>query len=199
MRVCLGVQCLVAVAVAGAGGVVAAATNGTLGSTTTGSVTVTVSSPPPPRLVQILNLDDLTLNNNSPASSISMYGTKTASDDFCVVETTGGSVTVQVSTNTGIGIGGLWRANATDVSGATIPLDFRLTRADNSTAGVLGANNPQNDSASYTTTLSAGVARTSAAECTALGDNMKMHAGTDTLAADGRTYSAVITFVVTPQ
>jgi hypothetical protein len=199
MKINLGIYCLAAVVLAAAGGLAAAASSGTLGSTSTGSVTVTASAPPPPRLVQILNVDDLILNNSSPASSIAIYGTKSASDNFCIVETTGGSVAVQVSTNTGVAVDGLWRANAIDVSGATIRLDFRLTRDDNATTGVLGSNNPQNGSASFTTVLSAGVARASAAECTTLGDNMKMHAGIDELAANGRSYSATLTFVVTPQ
>ncbi|MFN7570160.1 MAG: hypothetical protein ACK5TK_01705 [Betaproteobacteria bacterium] len=190
--------CLIAAALVFASGVAGAASNGTLGSSSTGSLNVTANAPPPPRLVQVLNLDDLTLNNSSPVPH-GGYGSKGTSDNFCVVETTGGAVSLQVAISTGPAESGLWRLNATDSSGATVPMNLVLTRPDLTTTGLSGALNPQNNGTNaFTATLGAGVARGSSSECGTLGDNMRVSLGINELAANGRTYSAIVTFVVTP-
>jgi hypothetical protein len=173
-----------------------AATDGNLGSTSQGSFTNTFTAPPPPRYVQVLNLTDTIYDNSSSGAELGpVAGEKGGTSLFCVVETTGGAMSATVTSLRPSPQQNYFQARASD--GATLSYFFRILNANNQ--GGVAEGSPQSGSSSFTFSIPGYLVRTSASDCTSLGNNMKKHVGFSTLAADGRTFTDTITITVAPQ
>ncbi len=178
-----------------------AATQGTLGNSSTGSLSVTANAPPPPRLVQVLNLADVTLNNSLGAPTYAFTAlaegavTNGTSFNFCVVETTGGNASLTLTSSNGGNNGdGSFRLVHAG-SGSFVKYKVALTDI-NAGGSLLDARSDANGS-SFVTTVLSSLVRTSAAACS--GDNLRLHLGFRTLPSTGYTYTDTLTIVVSPQ
>jgi hypothetical protein len=176
-----------------------AATQGTLGNSSSASIAVTANAPPPPRLLQVLNLADVTLNNSLGAPTYAFTAlvegavTNGTSFNFCVVETTGGNASLTLTSSNGGNNGdGSFRLVHAG-SGSFVKYKVALTDVN---ASVLDARSDANGS-SFITTIPGSLVRTSAAACST--DHLKLHLGFRTLPSTGYTYTDTLTIVVTPQ
>jgi hypothetical protein len=167
----------------GAGQPAVAASQGSPGATSTGAYTLTITAPPAPRLVQITNLADVTIDQNSgPAEGRS--GSFGASNRFCIVDTSGASVTLTVTSANG------WLMRAT--TGQTVAYQFEITSPDLATSFGGSA-----DGTSFTRPIPPAHLVTSASAC-GIG-TLKKHAWLSALPVTGLTYNDVITMTVAPQ
>lgn len=177
-----------------------AATQGTLGSSSTGSLSVTANAPPPPRLVQVLNLSDVTLTNSLGAPTYAFSTvvegaiTNGTTFNFCVVETTGGNASLTLTSSNG-GNNGDGSFRLVHAGSGTF-VKYKVALTDINTAGVVDAKSDANGS-SFITTIPSSLVRTSAAACST--DNLKLHLGFRTLPSTGLSYADTITITVSPQ
>ncbi|WP_153013065.1 hypothetical protein [Pseudacidovorax intermedius] len=179
-------------ALAAVSGIAAAATQGTLGATSTGSFTNTFNSNP--RQVQVLGLQDALVTPNS-GNAYTKYGfLPGAQDQYCVVDTGGGSVKLTFTSANGKGsssAGNGLLAKAAD--GST--LEYVLS------TGVQGDANSVVDTSLDTTGLTVPAASTvTAASSCGAGALMKsiVVQGGAALPVGTKIYTDTVTVVATP-
>jgi len=174
---------VVAVSLAGVGAF--AATQGTLGTTSTGTYTNTFGAAVL-RQVQILNVSDalITPDSGEVLEYYDAYKRIGVVDRFCVVDTTGGAVTL---TFTGNYDDTAWIATAAD--GKT----FRYYV----NTGVTGEPMQRVSTGARAYTVPSGKTVTSAAACGA-GNMQKLAARGDIAPIAGTSYVSLVTMVATP-
>lgn len=177
-----------------------AAGQGTLGSTSSGNFGVTVNAPPPPRYVQVLNISDVTINSSTGQNA---FGDLGVTDAFCVVDTTGGALSLVVSTgNSTNAAAQSWALVAT--GGAQLAYRMFVTPMATINPGYGGLYGGSANS--FTATIPAGVAVTDAGNCGS-GNirkhiNMRDASGGGPLYAlptTGLTYTDTVTLTLSPQ
>ncbi len=170
-----------------------AAQQGTLGATSTGSFTLTADGPAAPRLVQVLNLSDLTFNNSTRADSFA--GAPGATMRFCLVDTYGGAVQLQLSNSNGFSNPNGWKLLSS--GGDQVAYTVSVTNAND--GSLLGGLPPA--STSFFANAPSGVAVTNSTACGV--GNIKFNAVLEnpTLLPEtvpARSYTDTITIVATP-
>lgn len=170
-----------------------AATQGSLSSTSSsGTIGVTANRPVLQRQVQILGISDVTISSttSSELAILSGQGSTTA---FCIVDTYGEALSMQVSPSAGGRAFGNW--GLIDGSGNVVRYRVTFTNASRSTTyGASGPGYP------LTVSLPAGLAVTASGSCGS--GNMKAHF--DMVSALPQTYPArastdALTLTITPQ
>jgi hypothetical protein len=172
------------------GGPALSATQGTAGATSTASFGITAQGPAVVRQVQVLNVADITLDNNSRSElTPSSVGATMA---FCVVDNYGGGVSLTVTSANPSAGAFKWTLATTE--GQTITYNASLTLADLSLV-----RNNVNPSNTFTGTISSGATVTSTTACGS--GNLKFSVALDTpmpQTLPARTYSDTITMVASP-
>jgi len=159
-----------------------AATQGQLGSTSTGSFSPSFAAAPPVRYVQITNLADATINQNS-GSPEARPGKIGVTDAFCIVDTAGSGVTMTVTSAQG------WVLR--EPGGQTLPYGFLVTNPSLSESF-----NPPTTGASYVLVIPAANVVTATQFCGS--GTLKKHFWVDSLPATGFTYTDTVTLTVSP-
>lgn len=159
-----------------------AATQGSLGSTSTGSFAPTFTAAPPVRYVQVTNLLDAAINQNSGSPEV-RPGKLGVTDGFCIVDTAGSGVTLTVTSSQG------WVLR--EPGGQTLPYGFLITNPSLSVSF-----DPPTTGASYVLIIPGANVATSVQSCGS--GTLKKHFWVDTLPATGLTYSDTVTLTVSP-
>jgi hypothetical protein len=153
----------------------------------------TASGPAAPRLVQILNVSDVTLTNNTVSERYP--GTAGISAPACVVDTYGGAVQIVVTNSNGV-----QGNNAFILSGPSGEvIQFRSGITDLSSATLYGQYG--GSSSQFTATVPAGATATSAGACGA--GNIRFHSYLFGISAlpetiPAKNYTTTITMVASP-
>jgi hypothetical protein len=166
-----------------------AASQGNLGSTSTASFSMTVQAPVIPRQVQVLNISDVTFNNDTRSERDP--GRPGATMAFCVVDTNGGSVNLNITNAYSDG-----NFNWTARTSAGEEIQFQLDLTDMQVSNLWGSAT----GTTYLATIPNTYVQSTSAACGA--GNIKIHPRLYVFSMPqtfpAKTYATIITIVASP-
>jgi hypothetical protein len=170
-----------------------AATQGTPSSTSsTGSFVFTANAPATPRLVQVLNISDVTVDNSSRALK-GPSNVPGGTMSFCVVDTYVGTVGLSISSTNYTGTNG-WNVRASS-DGSRLEYDVLAETPSETT---LGASSPS--AASFAVSMGPTRVVGDSSQCST--GNIRMHLNlkaTMPTSLPAKSYTDTVTIVATPQ
>jgi hypothetical protein len=169
-----------------------AVTQGTPSSTSsTGSFVFTANAPATPRLVQVLNISDITVDNSSRALK-GPSNVPGGTMSFCVVDTYVGTVGLSISSTNYTGANG-WNVRASD--GSRLEYDVLAETPSETT---LGASSPS--AASFAVSMGPSRVVGDSSQCST--GNIRLHLNlkaTMPTSLPAKSYTDTVTLVATPQ